>query len=90
MRDKEPQAVGILAQLIYQPIREIAVIIADADSPRPVERSQERRALIGYVLAVFKEPLSPVGRPCVLESRGFAEEYYPAAVLAEFFESIER
>ena len=31
VRDKEPQAVGILAQLIYQPVREIAVIIADAD-----------------------------------------------------------
>ena len=30
VRDKEPQAVGILAQLIYQPVREIAVIIADA------------------------------------------------------------
>ena len=31
VRDKEPQAVGILAQLIYQPVREIAVVIADAD-----------------------------------------------------------
>ena len=30
VRDKEPQAVGILAQLIYQPIRKIAVVIADA------------------------------------------------------------
>ena len=90
VRDKEPQAVRVLAQLINKPVGEIAVLVTDADGAFGIERRQKRRALIGYVLAVFEEPLSPVGRLRVFERRSFAEEYYPAAVLAELFEPVER
>ena len=90
VRDKEPQAVRILAQLINKPVGEIAVLVADADGAFGIERRQKRRTLIRYVLAARKEPCAPVGRLRVFERRSFAEEYHPSAVRPEFFESLER
>ena len=54
MRDKKPQAVRVLAQLINKPVGKIAVLVADADGAFGIERRQKRRTLIGYVLAARK------------------------------------